>query len=39
MMDRYLMYLRKSRMDTDYEQVSVEETLNRHRKILRSLLR
>ena len=34
MMDRYLMYLRKSRMDTDYEQVSVEETLNRHRKIL-----
>ncbi len=34
-MERYLMYLRKSRMDTDYEQVSVEETLNRHRKILK----
>lgn len=33
-MERYLMYLRKSRMDTDYEEVSVEETLNRHRKIL-----
>lgn len=33
-MDRYLMYLRKSRMDTDFEEISVEETLNRHRKIL-----
>ena len=33
-MDRYLMYLRKSRMDTDYEDVSVEETLSRHRQIL-----
>lgn len=33
-MGRYLEYLRKSRMDTDYEEVSVEETLNRHRKIL-----
>lgn len=33
-MNRYLMYLRKSRMDTDFEEVSVEETLNRHRKIL-----
>lgn len=33
-MDIYLMYLRKSRMDTDFEEVSVEETLNRHRKIL-----
>lgn len=30
------MYLRKSRMDTDFEEVSVEETLNRHRKILNS---
>ena len=33
-MERYLMYLRKSRMDTDFEDVSVEETLNRHRHIL-----
>jgi DNA invertase Pin-like site-specific DNA recombinase len=33
-MERYLMYLRKSRMDTDYENVSVAETLSRHRKIL-----
>ena len=28
------MYLRKSRMDTDFDDVSVEETLNRHRHIL-----
>ncbi len=28
------MYLRKSRMDTDYENVSVAETLSRHRTIL-----
>lgn len=28
------MYLRKSRLDTDYEEVSMEETLSRHRKIL-----
>lgn len=33
-MERYLMYLRKSRMDTDFDDVSVEETLNRHRRIL-----
>ena len=33
-MDRYIMYLRKSRLDTDYEEVSVEETLSRHRQIL-----
>ncbi len=33
-MERYLMYLRKSRMDTDYEEVSVAETLSRHRTIL-----
>lgn len=33
-MERYLMYLRKSRMDTDFDDVSVEETLNRHRHIL-----
>ena len=36
-MARYLMYLRKSRMDTDYEEVSVEETLSRHRQILEKL--
>lgn len=35
-MERYLEYLRKSRMDTDFDEVSVEETLNRHRKILES---
>ena len=35
----YLMYLRKSRMDTDYDEVSVEETLSRHRKILEDLCR
>ena len=33
-MDLYLMNLRKSRMDTDYENVSVKETLSRHRTIL-----
>lgn len=33
-MKRYLMYLRKSRLDTDYDEVSVEETLSRHRQIL-----
>ena len=31
------MYLRKSRMDTDYENVSVSETLSRHRTILENL--
>lgn len=35
-MERYLMYLRKSRMDTDFDEVSVAETLDRHRKILDS---
>ena len=35
-MERYSMYLRKSRMDTDFDEVSVEETLNRHRRILES---
>ncbi len=35
-MEWYLMYLRKSRMDTDFDEVSVEETLNRHRRILES---
>ena len=33
-MEQYLMYLRKSRLDTDYDEVSVEETLSRHRQIL-----
>ena len=28
------MYLRKSRLDTDYDEVSVEETLSRNRQIL-----
>lgn len=32
--DEYIMYLRKSRMDTDFDEVSVEETLNRHKAIL-----
>lgn len=31
------MYLRKSRMDTDYENASVAETLSRHRTILENL--
>ena len=35
-MERYLMYLRKSRMDTDFNEISVEETLSRHRQILES---
>lgn len=38
-MAQYLMYLRKSRMDTDYEEISVEETLQRHRKILEAFCR
>lgn len=33
-MAKYLEYLRKSQMDRDYENLSVEETLNRHRAIL-----
>ena len=33
-MARYLEYLRKSQMDRDYEELSVEETLKRHKKIL-----
>ena len=36
-MELYLMYLRKSRMDMDYENVSVSETLSRHRTILENL--
>ena len=33
-MKEYIMYLRKSQMDRDFDDLSVEETLNRHRKIL-----
>ncbi len=33
-MERYLMYLRKSRMDTDFEEVSIAETLSRHKTTL-----
>lgn len=33
-MEQYIMYLRKSQMDRDFEEMSVEETLNRHRKLL-----
>lgn len=36
-MDKYLMYLRKSRMDKDYDELSVEETLKRHQQILNDL--
>lgn len=33
-MAQYIMYLRKSQMDRDFEDLSVEETLKRHRAIL-----
>ncbi len=33
-MGKYIEYLRKSQMDRDYETLSVEETLSRHRVIL-----
>jgi DNA invertase Pin-like site-specific DNA recombinase len=33
-MAKYIEYLRKSQMDRDFESLSVEETLNRHRAIL-----
>lgn len=33
-MELYLMYLRKSQLDRDFEEESVEETLKRHRKTL-----
>lgn len=36
-MDIYLAYLRKSRMDKDYETISLEETLKRHRAQLLEL--
>lgn len=33
-MEQYAMYLRKSRFDRDYAELSVEETLRRHKAIL-----
>jgi len=33
-MRKYILYLRKSQMDKDFEEESVEETLKRHRKRL-----
>ena len=33
-MAQYIMYLRKSQMDRDFEELSVEETLKRHQKRL-----
>lgn len=33
-MKKYIMYLRKSQMDRDFENLSIEETLKRHRRIL-----
>jgi len=33
-MEQYAMYLRKSRFDRDYAEMSVEETLKRHKAIL-----
>lgn len=32
-MERYTMYLRKSRFDRDYAELSIEETLKRHKAI------
>ncbi len=36
-MEQYVMYLRKSRFDRDYNELSVEETLKRHKAILDKL--
>lgn len=33
-MEQYAMYLRKSRFDRDYAELSIEETLKRHKSIL-----
>lgn len=33
-MEKYIIYLRKSQMDRDYDELSVEETLSRHQRIL-----
>ncbi len=38
-MAQYIEYLRKSQMDRDFEDVSVEETLRRHRTILGEFVR
>lgn len=34
MRNKYIMYLRKSQMDRDFEDISIEETLQRHRRTL-----
>ena len=36
-MEQYVKYLRKSRFDRDYAELSVEETLKRHEAILDKL--
>ena len=36
-MERYVKYLRKSRFDRDYAELSIEETLKRHEAILDKL--
>ena len=33
-MEQYAKYLRKSRFDRDYAELSIEETLKRHEQIL-----
>ena len=38
-MERYVKYLRKSRFDRDYAELSIEETLKRHEDILDKLAR
>ena len=38
-MAQYIEYLRKSQLDRDYEELTVEETLNRHRAILGDFIR
>lgn len=36
-MEQYVKYLRKSRFDRDYAEMSIEETLKRHETILDNL--
>ena len=36
-MEQYAKYLRKSRFDRDYAELSIEETLKRHEQILDKL--
>lgn len=38
-MEQYVEYLRKSRFDRDYAELSIEETLKRHKEILDKLAR